>query len=533
MAGWWTLILAPLVAHGLWRPLVGALGDGSGAERVTWLSLTIAAVATGTLRLHPGLRWTVTFGIVLAAGALGGTADGLALGVGAVVINLLLPLMVRFGPGHLDGLARGRPVLTGALVVVGLCGALLNARNATFQGDVRRADQALTAHLAPPFTHHACSTAYFHAAHLAAERVDNLYLADHWPSLQPSTAPWTPYPPFDLDAFVYPPPFLLLPHALGTISSDFEAFRALWFGFNGLVTALGLWILVVWLNRTAPRAAGRAYLLTPILWASLPVLITLQVGNIHPAILVMALLAMVAFDRDRPALGGALLAFATLAKISPGLLGLVLVVQRRWRPVGWTAGFGILWSLGALVVFGPAPFLAFVQYELPRLASGEGLAFLTESDITVVTNAAPFGLPFKLERLGVALADPWALARTFGRVFTVILVGLTLLAARHRRPPHLQAGLWLAVLTLGALQSPLAPPYIGFTFLWLLTVWAAEVHHRRHGMWLGLAVLITVAYPMPLEPALVVSLVQQVALVGVLGWWAVRPPVGQEGEKRS
>ena len=60
VAGVWVLIGAPMMAHGLWRPLEQALGSGGDAGWVTWAALVVAAVAwvaLGVGRLHAAGRF--------------------------------------------------------------------------------------------------------------------------------------------------------------------------------------------------------------------------------------------------------------------------------------------------------------------------------------------------------------------------------------------------------------------------------------------------------------------------------------------
>jgi hypothetical protein len=428
-------------------------------------------------------------------------------------------------PAALDGAARRRPLATLVLVVFWALAAVQSARLGTFMGDASRVEHApvgLVAH----FNHHACVTAYVQAAKLAEARVDNLYAADWWPSLGHSPtgeAEARAYAPFELDAYAYPPQFLLAPWLVRSVSDDFGAQRALWYGLQALLLAWGLWRVGAWIGETNARAGVRALVLAPLIWLTPTVLLTLQVGNVHLAVTVMAIVGMIALERGRPALGGALLAFAILAKISPGLLGVVLLVQRRWRDALWTAGLGVVWSALALVVFGARPFAAFVGYQLPRLRSGEALEFFTRSIFDTAVNMAPAGLPHKLAALGLPI-DAAAAAATIGTIFTAVVVALTVVAGRRRGDLAVQVGLWLAVLTLGALRSPFAPGYVGFSLLWLLSVWSGEVRRVRGAVALGLALAVMIAAPPTSDMGLlIVSLVQQTVLLGLVVWFIVRP----------
>ncbi|PRQ09116.1 glycosyltransferase family 87 protein [Enhygromyxa salina] len=531
----WALILAPVVAHGLWRPLIVGLGSSGEAGWITIAALVVAAAAVVGRWIGPARAW-LGWGIpgaaaILAAPVVGQTGPGVvAAGVALLAVAgstcAALPIMIERTPRQLDGLAGRKRWATGLVVVLGLLAIVQTARVSTFIGDPERADSSALPFL-DRYNYHACMTAYVQAAKLADARVDNLYDADWWPSVghtPTGEAQAEAYAPFDLDAYAYPPQFLLAPRLVTALSDDFSVQRALWFGAGGVWLAFGLWFVAGWIGETDARAGIRALLLGPLIWGAPPIMVTLQVGNVHMAVVVAAVVGMIAFERERPALGGALLAFAILAKISPGLLGIVLLAQRRWREALWTAGFGLGWTLLALLVFGLAPFEAFVGYELPRLSSGEALEFFTVSPEEIASNLAPFGLPFKLEVLGLAIDDVWASAAMIGTVFTLGAVGLSVGAGLRGGDRRVHVGLWLAVLTLGGLRSPFAPPYVGFAALWLLSLWAAEVRGARGvvAIVVGFVLLLGVP-PMPAVAMVSVSMVQQLALLGLVVWFIVRP----------
>jgi hypothetical protein len=539
LAGAWMLILAPVVAHGLWRPLLYRFDTVGDAAWISLAALVVALVVVTGHAVWPArarLRWaSASATAILAACLVGGSPLGITAAAGALIAVALLagfalPIAIQSMPIELEGLARRRRVATIAVTLVMLAAVVQTTRLSIYMADAERSDA--TTQIDPRFTHHSCQTAYMQGAKLAAARVDNLYDAEWWPTIDhgpTAKAQAEFYAPFDLDAYAYPPQFLLLPRLLLVAGDDFSVQRALWFSLNGLWLALGLFLLAVWIAETNTKAGIRVLAFAPVVWLLPHESITLQVGNAHIAVIVMAMLGMVAFDRGRPALGGALLAFAILSKISPGLLGVVLLVQRRWRDALWTAGFGLGWTVLALIVFGPAPFEAFLFYELPRLGSGAALEFFTSNIPDLASNMAPFGVPFKLEVLGLAFDDAWAIAGKIGLAFTVLafvlsIVGGYRISASPLGDRRLQAGMWLAVLTLGALRSPFAPAYILFSALWLLSLWTAEVDRVREAVALVLVfLLMVVAPPVAVPPVMVsISLVNQAVLLGVVVYFLLR-----------
>lgn len=324
-------LLAPIVAQGLWLPLAHLLGPAGDAAVVTWAALAIGATIVGVRALAPARATGLGLaagGLVAIGAALGGSL-GLPgvltlLGVVAAVAWLVAWLPPRL-PSTLDGLVGRHKLLAALYVALALATVVTTARLCVFMGDHTRVDQQVLPGQEFLETH-SCLTAYVHAATLSGQRVENLYAERWWHGSHgvesADAGAENPYHPFTLDYFAYPPPFLLVVAPLVPLEGDFPAQRALWFGLNGLLAAAGLWIVARWID--GPHT-HRVLLLAPIVFGSLPVLATLQTGNFQIAVVVMAVLAMVAFDRDRPAIGGALLAFAILSKISPGVLGIVLL----------------------------------------------------------------------------------------------------------------------------------------------------------------------------------------------------------------
>jgi len=519
-------LLAPVITHGVWRPLVHVLGPSGDAAAVTGAGLAVSGVAIVVHMLRPRrapLLALASSGLAAVAATVGcslGLAGLLAvLGVAAAIACGVPCLSARL-PTTLDGLASRRKVLCTLYVLLSLAAVVKTAQLSIFIGDASRVDQQVIP--GEKFTEtHSCLTAYAHADTLSRQHVDNLYAERHWlgsHGFPPAPAgAQSPYRPFSLDYFAYPPPFLLAMAPLIPFSGDFAAQRALWFGCNALLLAMGLWIVARWLDGPG---AHRVLLLAPIFFGSLPVLATLQVGNFQIAVVMISILAMVAFDRDRPALGGALLAFAILSKISPGVLGIVLLVQRRFRCAAWTAGFGVLFLALSVLTLGVNPLVSFLTYTVPRLSSGASFSFMDDDSFSILTNLAPFGLPFKLQLTGLTVDDPWGLGRRIARVYTVVLVGLSIVAARRTEDRHRRAVVWMSILVLAALQSPFAPGYVAIGLLWAITLLTARVQSPAGaGLLVMLWLWITVIPPIP-NPQLYAAyfVLQSAITLGVPIW---------------
>ena len=143
---------------------------------------------------------------------------------------------------------------------------------------------------------------------------------------------------FVLDAYEYPPPFLVLPRLLAHEAPTFLRFRTLWFAVQLLAVAAGIVMVARWIGGTA---GAIALTLSGFVLAPYGVMTTLQIGNAQLAFVALPMAAMVLFDRRRPALGGALLAYATVSKLYPALLVLYLLLRRDWRGAAWTIGLGV------------------------------------------------------------------------------------------------------------------------------------------------------------------------------------------------
>lgn len=515
------LLVAPVLTLSLWRPLVFGVGSAGEAVQITAAVMGIGALVVGVLGAAPGLRWRATPLAVVAAAAgsagLGlGAAGLLSLLAGGLAVTAMMVLVPSRLPIELDGLARRRPVMAVLYLFLALGALRSTAGVSTFMADGSRTDLQVLPGMDFLETH-SCLTAYVRGAELAQDGVENLY-ADPWWAGSHGKAPlpagvMSRYAPFKLDYYAYPPPFLLAVAPLVPLKADFPAQRALWFGLNSLLSFAGLWAVARWVGG---RSAHRVLLLAPLLFASPSLLGTLQVGNFQLMTVVMAVLGMVAFDRDRPRLGAALLAFAILSKISPGILGVLLLAQRRWREALWTAAFGLFYLVVSLLLFGTDPLVSFLTYTLPRLRSGETFAFFAEDLFSIFTNSGPFGLPFKLQLLGVDVGDPWVLGRRVAAVFTVLVVALAFAAGRRTGERRSQAVVWMGLLVVAALQSPFAPGYVAIGLVWAITLLSAEVRGPVGVLTLvGLGVVGSFPVTVDLQPIHVVENVAQ-ALVGII-----------------
>jgi hypothetical protein len=363
--------------------------------------------------------------------------------------------------------SRGLKIVSGLATLVAL--AML-ARLAVFMV----APSAVGYSLVPASqweVHHSCLSAYYVAGRAARSvpnfYADSLYTASDDDPKKIRKARMIG--PFKIDVYEYPPPFLLLPRALLLLAPDFMRLRMLWFGIGGALVLMAMLVVARFLG---PVAGTRALLLSPLVWMSLPMLSTLQKGNVQAMVVAASMLAMVLFERRRWAAGGALLAFATASKLYPGLLIVYLVAQRRWRAVAWTAALGVALLALSLLDIGWAPYAAFFDH-LPGLLGGEAFPAFRNPAARAINFSIP-GLVFKLGLFGVPGMN-FGASKMVGWAYTLVALAATVFAARRTLRDREKPLVWLAILILATLRSPFLPAtYAAIPPLWLLTILAAH-----------------------------------------------------------
>jgi hypothetical protein len=322
---------------------------------------------------------------------------------------------------------------------------------------------------------HSCLSAYFVAAQ-ASSSTPNVY--DNSLYSMPDDNPSEPRKarrigPFNIDAFEYPPQFLLLPRALQLLTPDFMNLRMLWFALNGGTLLLALVVVARFLG---PADGTRALLLSPLIWLALPTLSTLQKGNVQGIVIAASMLAMVLFERRRWAAGGAILAFMTVSKLFPGLLIVYLLARRQWRAAAWTMAFAGALSLLTLLILGWASYAAFLDH-LPGLLSGEAFPALRRPAAMAINFSIP-GLVFKLGLFGVP-GMSFGVAKIVGWGYTLVALAATVYAGLRNLRDGEKPLVWMAILIVATLRSPFLPQaYAALPPLWLLTLLAATCAPR-------------------------------------------------------
>jgi hypothetical protein len=308
--------------------------------------------------------------------------------------------------------------------------------------------------------------------------------------------------PLNVDVYEYPPTFLPLPRLMAAATANFWQFRRLWFALN----LAGVVVCLIAVARHIDAALGtQALWLTPWVLASPALVGTLQVGNAQLLFISIAVAAVLLFERGRHAAGGALLAYAVVSKLFPGVLVFYLLLRREWSVVAWTTAWGVAILAVAVADLGTAPFAAFLDH-LPRLLSGEAFPAFRNPDAIAINESVP-GLVFKSGLLG-GPALGFSAARVVGWAYTLFLIAVTVWLARRRTPRDYAPLVWIAILILATMRSPFLPHYAGFPSLWLATLLAAAWWDRPSVrstaiVWLVvLAINLGQGYPSPTVQAI-------------------------------
>ncbi len=172
-----------------------------------------------------------------------------------------------------------------------------------------------------------------------------------------------------LQVYVSPP---VIAHALAPFSALPSEVVAVAWSVLGLLS-IGLAIRAL-PDETLARRMPRFVFSLGYLWAAL------VLGQVNLFVLAGLLLALGARS-DR--LSGFGLAAAVLLRGTPAIFGLELLIERRWRALGWS---GVFFTIGMVLSGGPSEWLTYV--DVTRRISTVGTL-----DVLVQTSLAKFGLP--------------------------------------------------------------------------------------------------------------------------------------------
>jgi hypothetical protein len=155
---------------------------------------------------------------------------------------------------------------------------------------------------------------------------------------------------------------------------------------------------------------------------------------------------------------------------------------------------------------------------LPRLESGEAFSFVTDV-LTVTTNLSFPGSVWKLPLLGIEGGD-WML-RAATAVYTVLLLLAVWFASRLELVRAERVQVWLALLILASMRSPIVPIYGAAPVLWLMSLQLARVNRGAGYFLFALSWFFISGVPPAPSPAVTIAL-YGVAQLAIL-YWVLRP----------
>jgi hypothetical protein len=378
-----------------------------------------------------------------------------------------------------------------------------------FMVDPKHSELSTLPHL-EDMVKHSCLTAYVYGSNLAHDPPDDMYAVANYST--DAEVPGLDVSPFNPEPFQYPPQFLLPVDLLLTLTTNFQAARLTWYFGILLLSVLGLYLISRWIGG---EPGAQLLLWIPVLWATPFFVTALQIGNIHFVIVVITFLAMIAFDRGHRATGGLLLAYAISSKIFPGIFGIYLLVQRRFKDALWTAGFGAALAALSALVHGPEAMHQFLTIQVPRLADGSAFEFFQREEWYPLASLAFRSILVKMEAVGL-IESSTTMSGAVGLAYTLLILPICIVLAKWTpttgSAPTLRMErflVWSVVLALASFQGPFTPmPYAPLGPIWLLVAVAVSFKNKRH-IALLIPVWIFLALPVP---DFVFSLLAHVAL---------------------
>lgn len=221
----------------------------------------------------------------------------------------------------------------------------------------------------------------------------------------------------------------------------FAAASWIWFALNHVMVLAAAFVMsAALLPDHLRRAQWRGHLFGALLIAlalDFPLHRTLTAGQLNCVLLLCLTLAYHALVAGRDGRAGALLGFAAVFKLAPGLFVLHFALRRRWRALAVMCATGAVLMLASVAAVGPRIHLAF----LPMLHQmGYGRSTWQEHGATFwkdPTNQSINSLFTHLAVSGNGLTDPWVEleqrhADTATLVATLALVAAFLIVAWWR-----------------------------------------------------------------------------------------------------
>jgi len=525
------LIISPAISAAIWAVIlyIAEIHEKVPTSTIIFTSSLVSLVAIITSVFKTKFKY-IKLTWVIAVIAIACTQDTeylsliiIPLVVSGLYVDPLLSYIIKKLPTSFDGRAKVRPILATLWLLTALMAVGQTTRLGVFIVEPAKTQYSLIPGV-EWFERHNCLTGYVYATRLASLGADNIYdtsIVETDPFTTPLPHHAEDMAPFTLDGYLYAPTFLLLPKLFTSATTDFNVIRSLWFAFSLITMAISLLMLMTWLKGPV---ADQMFKLMPMFWGAMPVIMTLQIGGSQIVVLFALLIAMISLEKKHIILGSSMLSFIMLTKLWPALLVFPLIFQRRFRELAYISGFSVLFCLLVFAVFDAKPWQVYFNYILPKISDGSAFVMIDESIVNLASNFSPIGIPFKLEPFGITAG--WEEAKIISLLYTAFLLVLSIFVAKRMTPGDRVQNvcLWLSLIVLGTLRSPLAPMHILIGFLLLMVVLSHLIKSKWHialfsFIWLVMTIL---APPENAMTAMTLSLVRQLILFTVLLWVVVR-----------
>ncbi len=284
--------------------------------------------------------------------------------------------------------------------------------------------------------------------------------------------------------FFYPPPFLL--SFLWVLPLDFVTAYRIWYVADHLF--LLIIALALWRWRPSPAMAGGLAVMAA---TYSPIPDNDWMGQVNLFVLMFTVLGLLAAERGRSWLGGALLGLACMLKMSPALLVAWWLLHRRWKAVASAVITALALSLLVLPLVGLDAQWRFYSEVLPAFAEGSyhGL----KVPISLPTNHS---IPSLLHEFfpGKRLALS-STARLVSRVITLLLLAGVVWTFRKRPRDPLSALCQAGTVMVLMLILPVYAyeHHMALALLTYAAAWAALCEGRLSRRW-GVALVLAYAF---------------------------------------
>ena len=253
-------------------------------------------------------------------------------------------------------------------------------------------------------------------------------------------------PPGDLFPYLYPPFFAYGFSWLAGLS--FAATQALWAWLSAVAFGASVWLATraARIAIAEPTSPLPLFVLGALLTFALPLRNNIDIGQVNALVLVLICGALLASFTGRSFLAGCLLAFAAAIKVTPIVLALPWLVERRYRALAGVAA-GLAAAVLVTLPFGGASAWPEFVSRLPGMSHGAHIEGLFEPKIV---------FNFSLAGFYARLVDSAAAVRVASVVTILTLVAVPLVLAVRAHPETRFERLLLPLSVVMIVASPYA-----------------------------------------------------------------------------